>query len=99
VIYTRPGRYHWMLQFYLRDAGIYLPWIGTGRLIFNHAWTDADFDGFAERFVSACEAMHRDGWWWTSPKLTSRWIRRRILRETLRARFGRGRRPGVRPEK
>ncbi|MFX8235152.1 hypothetical protein ABTL20_21155, partial [Acinetobacter baumannii] len=35
VLYTQPGRYHWMLQFYLRKHGLALSWIGTGRLIFS----------------------------------------------------------------
>ena len=85
VLYTQPGRYHWMLQYYLRDAGIYLSWIGTGRLIFNHAWSEEDFEQFARRFVAAAEAMRADGWWWSGPELTTRSIKRRVLRETLRA--------------
>ena len=34
VCYTRPSRYNWMLQFYLRAEGLALSWVGTGRLIF-----------------------------------------------------------------
>ena len=33
--YTRPGRYHWMLQYYFRVQGLALSWVGTGRLIFS----------------------------------------------------------------
>ncbi|MEN9631165.1 MAG: hypothetical protein RJA10_4393, partial [Pseudomonadota bacterium] len=35
VNYIEPGRYHWMLQFYLRAHGLALSWVGTGRLIFS----------------------------------------------------------------
>ncbi|MGS0758679.1 aminotransferase class III-fold pyridoxal phosphate-dependent enzyme, partial [Roseateles sp. GG27B] len=35
VFYTQPSRYNWMLQFYLREQGLGLSWIGTGRLIFS----------------------------------------------------------------
>ena len=35
VCYTRPSRYNWMLQYYLRAEGLALSWIGTGRLIFT----------------------------------------------------------------
>jgi glutamate-1-semialdehyde 2,1-aminomutase len=87
ILYTQPGRYHWMLQFYLRAEGLALSWVGSGRLIFSHNYTDADFDEVAERFVRAAEAMRTDGWWWSTPALTTKAIRRQILRELLCARF------------
>ena len=40
VTYTRPSRYNWMLQYYLRAEGLALSWIGTGRLVCS-AWTTA----------------------------------------------------------
>ena len=64
ALYTKPGRYHWMLQYYMRDAGVALSWVGTGRLIFSLNYTDADFAEVADRFVAATEKMKRDGWWW-----------------------------------
>ena len=85
VCYTQPSRYNWMLQYYLRAEGLALSWVGTGRLIFSLNYTDADFDAVAERFVAAAQAMQRDGWWWTTPALTNKSIKRRILREMLRA--------------
>jgi glutamate-1-semialdehyde 2,1-aminomutase len=80
VLYTRPSRYNWMLQYYLRAEGLALAWIGTGRLIFSLDYTEADFEAVAERFVAAARAMERDGWWWSEPSLTDRAIRRQILR-------------------
>lgn len=98
TLYTQPGRYHWMLQYYLRAHGISLSWIGTGRLLFNHAITDEDFREIAGRFVAAAEAMRADGWWWSGAALTEASIRRRVLRETVsatlrRAASGRSTRP------
>jgi glutamate-1-semialdehyde 2,1-aminomutase len=87
VSYLQPSRYNWMYQFYLRDAGLALSWVGTARLIFSIDLSDADFAAVAERMVSAAEAMRRDGWWWQSPSLTNAAIRRRVLRELLRARW------------
>jgi glutamate-1-semialdehyde 2,1-aminomutase len=83
VSYTRPSRYNWMLQYYLRAEGLALSWIGTGRLIFSLDYTAADFAAVMERFVMACRAMERDGWWWADPALTNKSIRRTILREML----------------
>jgi glutamate-1-semialdehyde 2,1-aminomutase len=87
VLYTRPSRYNWMLQYYLRAEGLALSWVGTGRLIFSLNYTQADFDAVAERFVTAAQAMQRDGWWWCDDKATNTSIRRRILREMIAHRF------------
>jgi glutamate-1-semialdehyde 2,1-aminomutase len=81
VLYTRPARYNWMLQYYLRAEGLALSWIGTGRLIFSLNYTEADFDAVADRFLAAAKAMEADGWWWSAPGATNKAIRRRILRE------------------
>src|SRR5690606_14021979 len=88
VLYTKPSRYNWMLQYYLRAEGLMLSWVGTGRLIFSLNYSDADFAAVADRFVLAARAMERDGWWWTAPQTTNRSVRRSILREILRHRFG-----------
>jgi glutamate-1-semialdehyde 2,1-aminomutase len=85
VCYTRPSRYNWMLQYYLRAEGLALSWVGTGRLIFSLNYTDADFDAVATRFVAAARRMADDGWWWSPPGLTDKAISRRILREMLAA--------------
>ena len=45
--------------------------------------TDADFDAVADRFVAACRAMQRDGWWWIADPADNRKIKRRILWEML----------------
>jgi glutamate-1-semialdehyde 2,1-aminomutase len=89
VCYTRPARYNWMLQFYLRAQGLSLSWVGTGRFIFSLNYTDADFEVVADRIVAGARAMAMDGWWWHVPELTDRAIKRRITREMLRARLGR----------
>lgn len=83
VYYTRPSRYNWMLQFYLRAHGLMLSWVGTGRLVFSLNWTQAQFDAMAERFVAACLAMQADGWWWQDAQLSNKAIRRSMLREML----------------
>jgi len=76
-----------MFQFYLREQGLLLSWVGSGRLIFSLNFSEADFDAVAERFVRAALAMQRDGWWWQDRLLTNQSIRRGLLREMLRQRF------------
>jgi glutamate-1-semialdehyde 2,1-aminomutase len=89
VQYTEPSRYNWMFQYYLRAEGLALSWVGSGRLIFSLNFTDADFAEVETRIIAAAEKMKRDGWWWHSPTLTNKAIRRQILKEMLRSRFGR----------
>ena len=86
TVHMAPSRYNWMLQFYLRDQGLMLGWIGTGRFIFSHDYTEAEFDEVAGRFVAATEAMRADGWWWHPPAQSNRSIRRQVLKEILAAR-------------
>jgi len=83
VCYTKPSRYNWMLQYYLRAEGLALSWIGTGRLIFSLDYAEGDFDAVADRFVAAARAMERDGWWWCDPAATNKSIRRGILKEMI----------------
>ena len=90
VIYTRPSRYNWMLQYYLRAEGLALSWVGTGRFLFSLNYSENDFAAVAERFVCAARLMERDGWWWEAPGLTDQAIRRGILREMLAKRLAQG---------
>ncbi|HEY4044292.1 MAG TPA: hypothetical protein VGM32_20935, partial [Rhodopila sp.] len=83
IFYTRPSRYNWMLQYYLRAEGLALSWVGTGRLIFSLNFSESDFAAVADRFLAACRAMQRDGWWWGANPATNRSIKRRILWEML----------------
>jgi glutamate-1-semialdehyde 2,1-aminomutase len=87
VLYTRPSRYNWMFQYYLRAQGLALSWVGTGRFIFSLNYTDADFAAVADRFVAAAQEMQRDAWWWTAPQLTNKSIKRRVLKEMIQARW------------
>ena len=78
VLYTRPSRYNWMFQYYLRKHGLALSWVGSGRLIFSLNYRAQDFAAVADQFVAAAEEMARDGWWWKGPPMN---IKRRVLRE------------------
>jgi glutamate-1-semialdehyde 2,1-aminomutase len=52
-------------------------------LIFSLNYSDGDFETVVQRFVMAATQMKNDGWWWHSPELTHKSIRRSILKETL----------------
>ena len=88
VSYTKPSRYNWMFQYYLKAEGLLLSWVGTGRLIFSLNYTDADFAVVSGKFIQSARRMCWDGWWWQGSALTNKMIKRSILKEILKARFG-----------
>lgn len=88
VFYTRPSRYNWMLQYYLRAEGLALSWVGTGRLIFSLNYGNEDFAAVCDHFVKAAQAMQRDGWWWwKDAALSNKSIKRSILGEIIQHRL------------
>lgn len=88
VFYTRPSRYNWMLQYYLRAEGLGLPWTGTGRFIFSLNYDAQSFAAVSDLFVAAARKMAEDGWW-DGPDDSDRAIRRGLLREMWSHRRGR----------
>jgi glutamate-1-semialdehyde 2,1-aminomutase len=87
VLFTQPACYNWLFQHYLRLEGLALSWVGSGRIIFSLNYTDEDFEQVAQRFVRAAQAMQHDGWWWSSPELTNKAIKRRIFKEMWKVLF------------
>lgn len=83
TLYTVPSRHNWMFQFYLRAEGLTLSWIGSGRLIFSHAYRDDDFREVAARIERAAEKMAADGWWWWDGTTTDAAIGRSVLKRAL----------------
>lgn len=85
ITYTQPGRYNWMLQYYLRAQGLAMSWVGSGRFIMSHNYTHEDYEQVMQRFVAAARTMHADGWWWRDAALTNKAIKRQVFRELLAA--------------
>ena len=65
MLFTQPGRYHWFLQYLLRDEGVQLSWVGTGRLNFSLDFNKADLKKLKTKMLKACKRMRDEGWWWT----------------------------------
>ena len=80
-----------MFQYYLRAAGLTLSWIGSGRFIMSHNYSDEDYAQVVQRIVSAATQMKEDGWWWQAPSLTNKSIKQQVLREMLAAAFAKWR--------
>ena len=97
VLYTQPGRYNWMFQFYLRKHGLLLSWVGSGRIIMSLNYTDEEYEQVMRRFIEAALDMKTHAWWWRSPVLTNKVIKWQMLGEMLRARLPRLRGGKTRP--
>ena len=63
VLFTEPGRYNWLLQYYLRAEGVSMSWVGTGRCLANMDFTEKDYEALQTKLLSAAHAMNADGWW------------------------------------
>lgn len=81
ILFTVPSRYNWMYQFYLRAQGLSISWVGSGRIIMSHDFSDDEYAFVMQKIIAAAENMKNDGWWWENKKLTNRSIKRQILGE------------------
>jgi glutamate-1-semialdehyde 2,1-aminomutase len=85
VLFKQPGRYNWLLQYYLRDESITLSWVGTGRCLSSMDFTSADYATLERAIVRAARQMTHDGWWLSAesnPRMETR-MRVRLMREML----------------
>ncbi|MCG6861478.1 MAG: aminotransferase class III-fold pyridoxal phosphate-dependent enzyme [Chromatiaceae bacterium] len=85
IVYEDASRYNWMFQYYLRAEGLALSWVGSGRLIFSHDFSDEDVEAVMKRFIDAATAMKADEWWWSGRSSSNKAIKRKLLGEIFRA--------------
>jgi glutamate-1-semialdehyde 2,1-aminomutase len=63
ILFQQPGRYNWLLQYYMRAEGVTLSWVGTGRCLSNMAFTPEHYDELRAKLIAAASRMKQDGWW------------------------------------
>jgi glutamate-1-semialdehyde 2,1-aminomutase len=85
VRFTQPGRYNWLLQYYLRAEGVTLSWVGTGRCLGNMDFTEEDYGSLRDKLLGAARQMQADGWWLSAEEHPGRerHMRTRLIREVL----------------
>ena len=85
IVFPRPGRYNWLLQYYLRAEGVSLSWVGTGRCLSAMDVSQEDYRELQDKLVDAAAAMKGDGWWVTDyedPGVEKR-MRKQLVREVM----------------
>jgi glutamate-1-semialdehyde 2,1-aminomutase len=85
VLFTEPGRYDWLLQYYFRAEDLTLSWVGTGRCLVSMDFSDADYRELETKLVAGARAMARDGWWLTAEDFPQkeRSMKRHLVRDLL----------------
>ncbi len=63
VLFKRPSRYNWLLQYYLRAEGVTLSCVGTGRCLTSLDFSTEDYQELGIKLVNAAKQMKRDAWW------------------------------------
>jgi len=91
VLFTCPGRYHWLFQYYLRAEGVALSWVGTGRCLFSLDFADKDYQALEVALLKAARRMRDDGWWYAG--VSSKQIKRRMGLEFAKQVLGLGDKP------
>lgn len=81
ILFQQPGRYNWLLQYYLRAEGVVLSWVGTGRCLSNMAFQPEHYDELQAMLVNAAARMKEDGWWLDG---LERPERRKVMQSRLR---------------
>ena len=85
VLFAEPGRYNWLLQYYLRAEGVTLSWVGTGRCLASMDFTAEDYTALRVKLLDAARRMRADGWWLTATEHPEREMimRRGLIRELV----------------
>ncbi len=85
VLFTEPGRYNWLLQYYLRAEGVTLSWVGTGRCLTSMDFTSDDYAALQAKLIQAARRMKDDGWWLSAELQPGREkiMRVRLVREMV----------------
>src|SRR5215472_15132380 len=87
VLFKEPGRYNWLLQYYLRAEGITLSWVGTGRCMTSLDFSEEDYRNLQSRIIRAAQSMKTDGWWLDEKQQPGRekTMRAHLMREMVKS--------------
>jgi glutamate-1-semialdehyde 2,1-aminomutase len=87
VLFKEPGRYNWLLQYYLRAEGVILSWVGTGRCMSSLDFSVEDYQELQAKIVRAAQSMKGDGWWLNEEQQPGREkaMRTRLISEMVKS--------------
>jgi len=85
VEFNQPGRYSWLLQYYLRAEGVNLSWVGTGRCAMSFDLEEDDYRELQIKLRNAAVSMKADKWWLSTDEQPNRnqIIKTRLIKEMM----------------
>ena len=85
VLFKEPGRYNWLLQYYLRAEDVTLSWVGTGRCLASMDYSEENYRSLEEKLTSAARKMKAEGWWLDTAQFPRREkiMKAKLVRELL----------------
>merc|ERR1712014_436150 len=72
ICYHQKSIYNFLFHCYLRDAGLQLVWVGTGKALLNIEFSDQDMERLTTIIINSAKQFKADGWWneqFTPPSL------------------------------
>jgi len=68
ICYEQASIYNFLFAYYLREAGLLMAWVGTGKLLFTLEFSDVELKRLTDIIVSAGTQFKADGWWFEGGK-------------------------------
>jgi len=88
ILYEQPSPYHFLFQYYLRDAGVQMAWVGTGKMLLNLEYSEEDLERLTSLILKAAKAFQADGWWYQGTMPGIGYLANLIVGPSLRFHFG-----------
>ncbi len=87
LTFLAPGRYNWLMQYYLRSEGLNLSWVGTGRCLTSLDFTPEDYRELGLKISIAARRMQNDAWWLdpTDDPRSERNMKKQLAREMIQS--------------
>jgi glutamate-1-semialdehyde 2,1-aminomutase len=88
VVYEQPSPYHFLFHYYLRDAGLQMAWVGTGKMLLNLEYSEEDLERLTALIVKAAKSFKEDGWWYQGTQPSIGYLLNLVVGPSLRFHFG-----------
>src|SRR5262245_22214251 len=87
VVFKRPSRFNWLMQYYLRAEGVCMSWVGTGRCLFSMDFAELDYASLRMKLVRAAKRMLEDKWWLTDAEqpVAAKAVRARLTKDLVKS--------------
>lgn len=68
ISYQQKSIFNFLFMYYLRDCGLQMAWVGTGKMLLTLDFDSAALDEITSKLVAAAKRFKEDGWWYENGK-------------------------------